>query len=64
MGNIKDNTIKEIWNGEKRREHLRTMLSYQKDSIPECNNCTCFNAINNPLENLDPDAPRLLKLFE
>jgi len=64
MGNINDNTIYEIWNGRKRRNLLTTMLKLQKDSIPECRGCTCFNAINDPAENLDEDAPTLLQLFE
>lgn len=64
MGNIKEHNLLEIWNGEKRKKLLRTMLEFKKDCIPACNNCTCFNAINNPLENLDEDASRLLKLFE
>lgn len=64
MGNVKDNTLLEIWNGTKRKKHLRTMLQLEKDSIPECNNCTCFNCINNPLENLDAEANQLLPLFD
>lgn len=64
MGNIKENTLLEIWNGEKRKKHLITMLEFKKDSIPECNNCTCFNAINNPLENLDEDAETLINMFK
>ncbi|MGV8120905.1 MAG: radical SAM protein [Candidatus Xenobiia bacterium LiM19] len=64
MGNIVDNKIIEIWNGQKRKNLLKTMLKLEKDSIPECCGCTCFNAINNTAENLDEDAPRLLKLFE
>lgn len=64
MGNIKDSTLLEIWNGPKRKKLLRTMLQLEKDSIPECNNCTCFNAINNPLEDLDAEANRLLNLFD
>jgi hypothetical protein len=64
MGNVKNNTIQEIWNGSKRKTLLRTMLEFKKEKISECCNCTTFNCINNPLENLDPDAFRLLKLFE
>lgn len=64
MGNLKENTLMEIWNGSKRKKHLRTMLEFNKDSIPACRNCTCFNAINNPLENLDEDAQNLIHFFE
>lgn len=64
MGNVKEKTLLEIWNGPKRHKLLRTMLELKKDTIPECNNCTCFNAINNPLENLDEDASQLINLFQ
>jgi len=64
MGNVNNHTIHEIWNGERRKKILKTMLRLQKDTIPECRGCTCFNAINDPAENLDEDAPALLKLFE
>lgn len=63
MGNAKKNSLVEIWNGPRRNQHLITMLRLEKDSIPECNGCTCFNAINDPLENLDKDAARLLQFF-
>ena len=63
MGNMKEHSLLEIWHGEKRKQLLRAMLKLQKDTIPECNNCTCFNAINNPMENLDKDAEKLLPLF-
>lgn len=64
MGNLKENTLMEIWNGPIRQKHLITMLEFNKDSIPACRNCTCFNAINNPLENLDDDAQSLIHLFK
>ena len=63
MGNANNESLITIWNGEKRKSILRKMLQLRKDDIPECRNCTCFNAINNPAENLDLDAKRLLKLF-
>jgi len=64
MGNAKEMSLQEIWNGERRKVLLRMMLRKRKDDIPECRNCTCFNAINNPMEYLDGDAERLLPLFE
>ena len=64
MGNAKEHTLTEIWNGSRRRGFLRKMLKKEKDQIPDCATCTCFNAINNPMEQLDDDAERLLPLFE
>ena len=64
MGNAKEHTLVEIWNGSRRRGFLRKMLKKEKDQIPDCATCTCFNAINNPMEQLDDDAERLLPLFE
>lgn len=63
MGNAKEHTLMEIWNGSRRRGFLRKMLKKEKDQIPDCATCTCFNAINNPMEQLDDDAERLLPLF-
>ena len=63
MGNAKEHTLTDIWNGSRRRGFLRKMLKKEKDQIPDCATCTCFNAINNPAEDLDADAERLLPLF-
>lgn len=63
MGNGKERSLVEIWSGEPRKALLRRMLEKRKDEIPECRNCTCFNAINNPMEYLDDEAERLLPLF-
>lgn len=63
MGNITEQSIVEIWNGEKRNKILRGMLKFEKDKYEACRNCTCFNAINNPLEYLDDVAEDLLKKF-
>jgi len=64
FGNAKENSLKEIWNGLQRKKFLKAMLEMQKDNIPECSSCTTFNCISNSAENLDPDAEKLLKLFE
>lgn len=64
MGNARESTLIEIWNGPKRKQLLRTMLKFDRKSIPVCKDCTTFNCINNPLENLDEDAQNLIHLFE
>ena len=51
MGNAKEHTLMEIWNGSRRRGFLRKMLKKEKDQIPDCATCTCFNAINNPMSS-------------
>lgn len=64
MGNAKKESLLSIWHGEKRKRILRMMLEKNKDKIKECNGCTCFNCINDPSENLDVDADKLLPLFQ
>ncbi|PHV71350.1 radical SAM protein [Sporanaerobium hydrogeniformans] len=64
MGNLKENTLLEIWNGEKRKKLLRTMLEFNRNSIPTCDHCTTFKCISNSAENLDMDAKNLIKYFE
>lgn len=64
MGNLKNNSLLEIWNGSKRFNLLKIMLKMQKDTLPDCNGCECFNCITDTAEYLDDDADRLLKIFE
>ena len=64
IGNFTRETLKEIWNGEKRRQHLHKMLSFKRKDIPQCRNCSCFHCISDPLEYLDADADRLRNFFE
>lgn len=64
IGSMKNSTLLEIWNGSRRKEFLRTMLELKKNILPVCKDCNTFNCINNPLENLDKDAYKLVHLFE
>lgn len=64
MGNMNKESLVAIWNGEKRRKLLRTMLKQERATIPECKNCTSFKCINNPAENLDENASELVHLFQ
>lgn len=64
IGNINQSSLREIWNGEKRKKHLRMMLQFRRSEIKQCKNCVCFNCVSDPREYLDADAERLLKFFE
>ena len=63
IGNLAENTLSEIWNGALRRQHLLKMLEFKRAEIDQCRNCSCFNCINDPMEYLDADAPRLAEYF-
>lgn len=63
IGNWQHESLKDIWSGERRREHLKKMLSFKRREIPQCKNCSCFHCISDPLEYLDDDADRLITLI-
>lgn len=64
IGNFKEKSLAQIWQGELRRKHLYKMLAFERDQIEQCRNCSCFNCINDPMEYLDEDAERLLQYFK
>lgn len=64
LGNIKANTLQEIWHGKNRKKHLKLMLEFKKEELEPCKNCSCFNCVNDPREYLDDDAERLVKYFK
>ncbi len=65
LGNAKDQTLQEIWNGKKRQTHLKKMLQFKRDEIPVCKDCrTFFICVNDPAEYLDDDAALLVHHFE
>jgi radical SAM protein with 4Fe4S-binding SPASM domain len=65
LGNAKKQTLKEIWNGKRRKLHLKKMLQFKRNEIPVCKDCqTFFICVNDPAEFLDDNAPELIKLFD
>ncbi len=64
IGNLNKDSILDIWNGKKRMSFLKMMLKLEKDKMPECKTCVCYNVITDKSEYLDDKAPALLnKLF-
>lgn len=65
LGNAKEQTLQEIWNGEKRKKLLRKMLQFKRSEIPVCKDCqTFFICVNDPAEYLDDDADKLVHRFK
>ncbi|HTY74888.1 MAG TPA: radical SAM protein [Candidatus Nanoarchaeia archaeon] len=40
LGNVKNNSVKEIWNGKKYQAFRETVFSKDFEKIPECKNCS------------------------
>ncbi|GHU79446.1 hypothetical protein FACS1894191_2260 [Clostridia bacterium] len=62
LGNIKDSSLAEIWNGKRRREFLCGNLRDGYRAF--CGDCDCVNYSNAPEEKIDPYADELLKRLE
>ena len=64
FGNIKDNTLLEIWNGNKRTEFLKMMLKGERFKHPYCKDCIMPNDITTEDDLLDPYACEILHKIE
>ena len=65
LGNVKEQTLQEIWNGKKRKTHLQKMLQFERGEMAVCKDCkTFFICVNDPAEYLDDDADKLVHHFE
>ena len=66
MGNVKDSSLLEIWNGVKRSDMCRTNLKEGYRAIPGCvpnqsTSCVCADGILDPNEYLDDCAGEILE---
>ncbi len=58
-GNVREQSLVNIWNGEKLREFWRRMLIQKKKGIDLCG--VCRNNEANPIDNIDKHAEEILK---
>lgn len=61
LGNIHDNTLKEIWNGNKRKTQLLFQLYYTRREIEVCRTCISPNVANEIYDNLDNDRENIIE---
>lgn len=63
LGNVNDDSLLSMWNGEKRRKFLQEHLHFKKEFLPGCRDCCAPDDVSHPLDVLDGDAERLQELF-
>ena len=65
MGDIHEQSIQEIWKGEKFRSFMRRMLLNGKDSAdPVCKECKAYLSYIYPEDNIESEAERIAKALE
>lgn len=64
LGDINNESLADIWNGEKHTKLLKMQLEGRRFEIPVCKKCTQPNDITNEADILDPWAKDILKRFK
>lgn len=63
LGDINEQSLLDIWNGQKRKALLKMQLEGRRFDVPECKNCILPNDITNEADVLDPWADDILRKF-
>lgn len=63
IGNIANNTLKEIWNSEELKTLRINHLEGKRFCLNSCKDCDHINALNNQFDNLDDCREEILKKF-
>jgi radical SAM protein with 4Fe4S-binding SPASM domain len=64
VGNVRESTIVEMWNGEKARQLRLLLLQKKRAEHSVCGQCRCYLSKLTPADRLDDDAERLIPFFE
>lgn len=64
IGNVKEETLIQIWKGNKRISLLKEHLKLNRKKIPVCSTCYACSAVLDKNEFLDDKAEQLLNLFD
>lgn len=63
IGNIADNTLKEIWESQTMKNLRINHLKGKRFCLESCKDCDHINALNNKYDNLDDCKTEILKKF-
>jgi MoaA/NifB/PqqE/SkfB family radical SAM enzyme len=61
LGNVRENNLLEIWNGEKLKNLRMAHLSGNRAGIGMCGQCGCYLSFTPKEDNLDNDSKEILK---
>lgn len=64
LGNVNQDSLFDIWNGQKIREFWRMQLQNERCSNKRCAACCAPDDVSHPEDILDDDAKRLIKIFK
>lgn len=64
LGNVSDNTLKEIWNSDRLYQLYREQLTGHRDRVPVCAHCENYKCFTPKEDNLDDDKEIILKRLE
>jgi MoaA/NifB/PqqE/SkfB family radical SAM enzyme len=64
LGNVNDQTLMEIWNGNKLRDLRLAHLTHNRDDYPVCGMCECYLAFTPEEDNLDNDTGMLIEKIQ
>lgn len=64
LGNIREQTLLDIWTGEKLKNLRLLHLKKNRAENPVCSSCQSFTCITHATDNLDKDAEELVTRFE
>lgn len=61
LGNVNENTLLEMWTGEKLKEFQRMQLEKKRCSNERCKVCYAPDDVSHPEDDLDKDAEKLIE---
>ena len=64
LGNIKDISLKKIWNEEKLKSLRLLQLKKSRKNNSVCGKCDCYKAFTPGSDNIDNDTDKLIKLLQ
>lgn len=64
LGNVRENSLMELWNSGKMRRFWRMQLEGRRGENPQCAQCCAPDDVSHPEDELDGAAETLLERFE
>lgn len=63
LGNIQQDTLQDMWQGNRLKEFQRIQLRKQRNNHKDCQKCCAPDDVSHPLDALDKDAETILQKY-